>query len=288
MNDRSEYAKLNNISERKSNFFNFSQILDFLTSRAFIINVLLIILFLILVIFGIFQWLKAYTNHGQRLELPNYLEAHVDEARKDAEEKTFQLIVNDSTHVVGKPGGIILNQNPKGGSFVKEKRKIYVTISKYRPDLIALEDLPRLYGENFEMKAAELRSRQLKPRIIGTKYDPIGNFTILEVHYNGEKIVDNTGKKEGVEIEKGSYIDMVISSPEGGSHVIPNLIGKPLDAAYMIAETLKLQIGEVTETGEIKQKDLGNAIVTEQYPAHDGTTTLATGERINVTVSARQ
>lgn len=272
------------MTERKDNFFNFGQILDFLTSRAFIINLVLIFLFLFLVVFGIFQWLKIYTNHGQRLELPDYIETNYIEATEDAHKKSFDLIVNDSTHIVGKPGGIILNQNPKGGSFVKEKRKIYVTISKYSPDLINLEDLPRLYGENFEMKSAELRSRQLKPRIIGTKYDPIGNFTILEVWYNGEKIIDNAGRKSHVKIEKGSYIDMIISNPEGGSHVIPQLVGKTLDAAYLIVQVLKLQIGEIIENGEIAPEERGRALITDQYPPHDGVATLATGERISLTV----
>lgn len=272
------------MTESKDNFFNFGQILDFLTSRTFIINLLLIFLFLFIVIFGIFQWLKIYTNHGQRLELPDYIETNYEEAINDARDKSFELIVNDSTHIVGKPGGIILNQNPKGGSFVKEKRKIYVTISKYQPDLIALEDLPRLYGENFEMKAAELRSRQLKSRIIGTKYDPIGNFTILEVWHNGEKVIDNAGRKKGVMIEKGSYIDMIISNPEGGSHVIPQLVGKTLDAAHLLVQVLKLRIGDVIENGEIAPENMGRAIITEQYPPHDGISTLATGERINVTV----
>ena len=273
------------MDKSNTNFFNFKKILEFLTSRTFIKHILIILLFLFLLVFGIFQWLKIYTNHGQRLNLPDYIESNIDEARDDATKKSFNLIVNDSSHIVGKPGGIILSQNPKGGTFIKENRKIYVTISKYQPDLIDIEDLPRLYGENFEMKSAELRSRQLTPRIISYKYDPIGSFTILEVWYNGDKIVDRSGKKENVRIEKGSFIDLVVSLPDGGSHVIPQLIGKSLDAAYMIVQAHKLQVGNVVENGNISIEEKGHAIITEQYPAHDGTSSLATGERINVVIA---
>ncbi|MEE9371551.1 MAG: hypothetical protein V3V00_00700, partial [Saprospiraceae bacterium] len=267
-------------------FINFAKILEYLTSRTFLKNIALILLFLFLVIFSIFQWLKVYTHHGQRLLLENYSDRNIEEARIHAEKNLFQLIVNDSTHIVGKPGGIILNQNPKGGAFIKENRKIYVTITKYNPDMIQLKDLPRLYGENYEMKSRELNSRQLKTRIMSTKYDPIGSFTILEVWYNGEKIVDNRGKKKDIKIEKGAYLDLVVSQPDGGSHVIPQLVGKTLDAAYMIAQVYELQIGEVAESGDIKSENRGRAIVTEQYPTHDGISSLTTGEKINLVIAS--
>ena len=72
-------------------------------------------------------WLRIYTNHGQKLELPDYRNMSVEEARIDAQKKSFELIVNDSLFRVGTPGGIILNQNPEAGSKVKENRKVYFT-----------------------------------------------------------------------------------------------------------------------------------------------------------------
>lgn len=273
------------MTESKGKFFNFSEILKFLTSRTFIINLLLIAFFLLFVVFGIFQWLKSYTNHGQRLLLPDYIGTNVVESKSDAQDREFQMIVNDSTHIVGTPGGVVLSQNPKGGSYIKENRKIYVTISKYMPDLISLDVLPSLYGENFEMKSKELRSRQLKPRIMSTKYDPISSYTILEVWYNGEKIVDKSGRKKNVEIEKGSYIDLVVSQPDGGVHTIPRLVGKSLGMAKMILNVRKLLVGEVVESGDIPESERERAIITEQYPEYDGTSMLSAGEKINLVIS---
>ena len=63
--------------------------------------------------------------------------------------------MNDSVHIVGRQGGMIINQNPKSGSLVKENRKIYVTVTKYNPDKLTLKDLPVLYGADFEQKRKE-------------------------------------------------------------------------------------------------------------------------------------
>ena len=270
------------MSDSKTKFINFAEIFDYLTSRSFLKNIGLMILLVVLIIFSIFQWLKVYTNHGQRLLLEDYIDTNIDEAREDAENNSFQLIVNDSTHIVGKPGGIILNQNPKGGSYIKENRKIYVTITKYSPDMIALVDLPRMYGEGYVMKSRELNSRQIKTNIKEFKYDALSNSTILEVWYKGELIIDDKKRNDEVEIEKGSTLEMVVSQPEGGSRVIPDLRDKTLSAAKFLIQVNDFMVGDVVKVGEIE--DESSAIVTEQYPAADGVATLTTGSKINLVV----
>jgi len=108
---------------------------------------------LLLVIFGVtLLWLKAYTNHGQKLELDDYVGVHYQKATKDSKKESFELIVKDSIHKVGQPGGLIIAQNPPGGSLVKENRKIYVDITKYNPDEIALESLSAMYGTQYNSK----------------------------------------------------------------------------------------------------------------------------------------
>ena len=52
-------------------------------------------------------WLRFYTNHGQELEMPDYIGVQLDEASKNAEDKTFQIVVTDSVHIVGTAGGEI-------------------------------------------------------------------------------------------------------------------------------------------------------------------------------------
>ena len=74
------------------------------------------------------------------MELPDYENTLIDDANKDANKRSFEIIVNDSVHIVGRRGGMIINQNPVKGSLVKENRKIYVTITKFNPDKLTLDD----------------------------------------------------------------------------------------------------------------------------------------------------
>src|SRR5689334_14026925 len=95
----------------------------------------------ILVFFGIsllvgFLWLKLYTHHGQALKMPDYTGFQYEEAIKDARHKKFRMSIQDSLHILGKPGGEIVKQNPDPGSLVKQNRMIYVTITKRNPDQI--------------------------------------------------------------------------------------------------------------------------------------------------------
>jgi len=92
-------------------------IIDFLGNKKFLKQLLYLFAFVIFLIVAAIQWLKYYTHHGQKLEMPNYIGINHVEAKKDAEKKSFVLIVEDSLHIVGKPGGEIIDQNPKPTRF---------------------------------------------------------------------------------------------------------------------------------------------------------------------------
>ena len=106
----------------------------YLKSKDFKYTAVAILLFLAIFMLFTFLWLKMYTHHGQELELPDYTGYQYEDAVRDARKKKFRMSVLDSIHVLGKPGGEILKQNPEPRSLVKQKRMIYVTITKRSPD----------------------------------------------------------------------------------------------------------------------------------------------------------
>lgn len=67
--------------------------------------------------------LNLYTNHGQKLRLTNFVGQPLFKARKMAASRDYELVILDSVHLIGKPGGYVLNQVPKPNSFVKEGEK---------------------------------------------------------------------------------------------------------------------------------------------------------------------
>ncbi len=229
------------------------------------------------------MWLRFYTNHGQKLELPDYINQNYEEAHADAKSKTFEIIVTDSIHKVGKEGGLIIDQNPTPGSMVKERRKIYVNITKYSPDKIKLSDLPILYGNDFDQKRTELKFLDIASKIRAEKYDPGEPNHILEVWYNDQLIIDNKSINTKVEIDKGGVLEFVISKREGGKGIIPDLTCQEFSAAETMVLLSKFQIGQVVEEGEIT--DRNTAFVISQSPVFDGTAELSFNSDISVVIT---
>lgn len=254
----------------------------FLISKAFLKQLAYIIVFLVFVLFLVLMWLRFYTNHGQKLELPDYVNQNIEEAKKDADSKSFEIIVTDSIHKVGKEGGLIIDQNPTPGSMVKEKRKIYVNITKFSPDKIKVSDLPMLYGNDFDQKRTELKYLDITSKIKAEKYDPGEPNHILEVWYNNLLIIDHRTIETNVEINKGGTLEFVISKREGGKGIIPDLVCQEFSAAETMALLSKFQIGKVIEKGEIT--DRNTAFVVAQSPLADGESKLSFNSEISVTI----
>lgn len=224
-----------------------------------------VILALLLCMFLTFMWLRSYTRHGQRLELPDYTGQILEEASQDAKAKSFRMEVMDSVHIVGKRGHEIIRQNPLAHSLVKEKRTIYVTVTKYAAEKIPLSRLPSLYGKSFERKAEELAEGfQIRAEIVGRQYDPGEADHILAVIYEGDTIIDRRKRGGDVMIEKGSSLGFILSQRTGGRLPIPDLICMTYAEAQFLLENSGLLISEVIQEDQII--DLQGAYVAGQVP----------------------
>jgi len=261
----------------------FHELYALLTNKRFILNILGIMAFLALVIVGVFTWLRVYTNHGQKKELPNYVNQQISTVTEDAESRSFEIIVNDSVHIVGKGGGLVQIQNPVGGSLVKENRKIYVTITKYNPDKITLEDM-RFFGEDFDQVTAQLKTRSISTKIKDTKFDGLTQNSVMEVWYRGNKIIDRKKDAKGLKVDKGDTLEFVISSNQGGSSEVPSIVGNSVSTADWMLQPEGLKIAvEYTDGQAPLSKDLeGKAIIEDQYPPEG--TVLPRGSTITVKV----
>jgi len=227
--------------------------------------------------------LKTYTNHGQKLELPNYIDKQVDYAFEDAKDRGFEIIINDSIHKVGIKGGQILIQNPKPLSFVKENRKVYVTISKYIPDNFKSEYLGRIYGSPFYMKEKELRRQDIYSNIIDRKHDRGEPDMILGAFYKGKSLLTaNNETVRNINIPKGETIDFVLSTNEGGETSLPDLVCSTVSAAKFILDLSKLNIN-IIEDGDIS--NLADAFIIKQDPSLNDMINIPMGETITVYVA---
>lgn len=256
---------------------------NYLTSSLILKQILLLLVSLGLLIFVTQFLLKFYTNHGQKIPLPNFIGKSISEAKDLAAKDDFIMVVSDSIFVVGQKGGIIREQNPKPSSFVKSGRKIYVTITKYGKEQIKVGDLPSLYGNAFEQKKTELQYRNIKCIIKDYKYDPGEPNHILEVYYNNELIISGDVFLKDVLVEIGSTLECIVSKRDGGDVVIPDLRCKNLEEVLFLLQSNKLQVGEIIKKGTGNMDD--SWYIVSQSPPYDGFTNVKMGEQITITVA---
>jgi beta-lactam-binding protein with PASTA domain len=208
------------------------------------------------------------------------------EASSLIKKNSFQIIVMDSAFIIGKAGGIIIDQNPKPNAEVKEGRKIYITITKHDPDKISVSELPLLYGNDFVQKSIELKQHGILTSIKAKKYDSGDPNHILEVYYKDQLIIDNTILRKEVRIDKGSTLEFVVSDKAGGEISIPDLICSSIAEIDFLLQQSNLEIGEITTKGVIP--DTSAAYVLDQDPKYDGITKIPMKSKINLTIIANK
>jgi beta-lactam-binding protein with PASTA domain len=256
---------------------------QYLRSKEFRYTVAAILIFFAIAMLVGFIWLKIYTHHGQTLKMPDFTGMTYEEALKNADRHKFRMSIQDSLHILGKPGGEIIKQNPTPGSLVKQNRMVYVTITKRSPDKILSGRLPEMYGKNYDRKKKELEEHfEIKSRIEDTRYDPGDPDQVLAVKYKGVTIMDAKGRDNTVQIEKGDYLDFIVSSKSGGKVEVPDLVCKTYEEAQFLLENLGLKVGEVNRENDVDS--LGGTYVISQEPPADGSfIDMETG--VNITVS---
>jgi eukaryotic-like serine/threonine-protein kinase len=246
-------------------------------------NIALVLITSFLLVMGLQWYLKVYTLHGQKIKLPDFIDLSLEEAMAASE--TFTLIPNDSIFIVGREGGIIIDQKPNAGAIVKEGRKIYVTLTKFTADKISVDRLPEMYGKDFERKKKELEiGFELKSEVIDYKFDPGPPNYILAVIYQGDTLISSKGRKTGIEVPKGAKLQFVLSKDSGGKLNLPNLVCLSETEALFILSYLNLS----AEKQDVEQITKGTPFVIRQEPAYDPNAVVLMGDTIKIWLSEQK
>lgn len=181
--------------------------IKFLLSKSFLKQLGFAVLALIVLGFIILIWLRFSTNHGQKIEVPDLSKITVAQAEEALEDLDLQIQVMDTTNYNPDfPYHTVIEQIPKAGNFVKEDRKIYLSINRSGYPMI---EIPPVVGKT---------RRQAEPTLLAVgftigkiKYRKhIANDEVLELNFEGKKIVP------GDKIQKTSVIDLVLGDGKGG------------------------------------------------------------------------
>lgn len=232
--------------------------------------------FVVLVFITLFV-LRIYTHHGEKIPITKLIDMEYNLASTMAEKDGFEVIVSDSVFVVGKKGGIILAQNPEQGTFAKEGRKIYVTVTKYSPDMIPVSSLPALYGKSFELKSRVLREGyEIQSEVVGNQFDKGIPGQILKVIYGTDTIISENGIKDNINLPRGAKLKFIISSQQGGQVLIPDFVCKTYEEVLFLASN---DVHIIVASGN------GGQYVVEQNPEFIPDYKINRGDTIFVSLS---
>jgi len=251
----------------------------FISSVLFLKNFAGMIGSLVILLLLTVWFLRCYTDHGDAIPVSDFVGMTYAEAMKVANKADLSLQIMDSVFIVNREPGMVLDQSPKPGLQVKEGRSIYLTITKFQPDMFPLPILAEssydynLYKKILKRKGitAEIKERVFDPRQAAN--------SIVYLEYDGERIEDSDIKK-GVEIPMGDTINFVITESVSRTVQIPSLICKTYDEAEFLISNSALSLGNVIEDGTVGSR--ADAYVWKQEPGYTPSTQINKGTSITV------
>lgn len=173
----------------------------FIFSKAFVRQLVLAAVFLLILVFLVLSWLKFTTNHNQHIVVPDVSKLTYNEATKKLKEVDLRLEVLDSANFnPDYPRYSVIEQIPASGQKVKENRKIYITLN---PSGYRSVEIPPLVGRT--RRQAEPTLRALGFEIGQVTYKPyIAIDEVLEMRHDGRII------EPGEQLQITSVIDLVL------------------------------------------------------------------------------
>lgn len=177
-------------------------IFQFLKSKSFFKQLIIAIIGFSVFFFILKFWLNISTNHDQRIQVPDLHKLTISEAERKLKELDLDFKVLDSaSYNPDYPKRSVIEQTPEGGDFVKEKRKIYLTLN---PSKYADKTIPNLNGRTKRQAISELKAIGF---IVGTNYTyvkDIGKDVVRGLRHKG-KILNENDK-----LPKNSIIELVL------------------------------------------------------------------------------
>ena len=178
----------------------------FIFTKSFLQQLIIAIIAIVVISFGILMWLDRSTNHNQKISVPNLAKMTLADVEIKLADIDLRFEILDSSNFNPEfPKYSVIEQIPKAGKYVKENRKIYITLNRSGYPFILI---PEVVGRT---------RRQAEPTLIAmgfkigkVTYQPyIAEDEVLELQYKGTQIVP------GDELQKTSVIDLVLGDGSG-------------------------------------------------------------------------
>jgi len=252
----------------------------FLTSRTFLVNLILAAALLAIFLFLIMKGLEKYTRHGQSSPVPEFTGMLPAEAQKTAQQQNLKVEIVDSLFLEDATPGVVVDQIPRPGHGVKQNRTIFLTINSTQPEMVTL---PQLTDISFRQAQVLIENSGLQ----------VGNISYRPSEYDNLVLKMQIDKKDirpGKQLPKGTSVDLVVGRKHGNQTTpLPDLIGFTVDEAQATLTTAMLNTGVVIyDESVLSSEDSLSARVWRQRPDPRVTGSILLGSSVDLWVTADQ
>lgn len=182
-------------------------LIQFIKSKTFLKQLLLAIIVMVLFVFGVMKWLDITTNHDQKIEVPSLEKMSLKDVENTLEDLDLNFVIIDSvSYNPNFPPKSVIEQSPEAGNFVKEQRKIYLTLN---PSGYKNVELPVFYGKTKRQATAQLLAIGFRVSSKEILVSDIAKDVVRGLKFNGKDL------KAGDKIPKNSMITLKLGDGEG-------------------------------------------------------------------------
>lgn len=227
------------------------------SNTAFVIkNLLFAVVIGLVLIGGVYVWLKHYTRHGEEMQVPAVCGMYIEEAQLTLQSMGLALQVIDSTYSNKVPLGTVVEQNPSADAFVKKGRPVYVIVNARSVRQVPVPDL-----RDVSYRQAEATLKALNLAVSDVVYEASEyRDLVLDVRKDGQSL------EVGTRLPEGASVVLVVGQGSGmGSVSVPNLVGKTLSVAREQLLTMRLIVGATIY--DTPQEDGKEYYIYNQEPA---------------------
>ena len=252
------------------------KLLNYLTSKKFLFNLVAIVLVYTIGVWGLKTYLNSKTHFAQKIEVPNLIGQNQNDITEKLQNAQLSFEVLDSIYEPTKIEGTILEQDPMStdstGIYVKENRVIRIRVSK-RTQLV---EMPDLVDKSQRFAESILINRNFRYNL---EYQPSSEApgAVIKQVYKGKEIAPKT------KLPIGARITLVVGKDETGvSLVLPNLHGLTLrEARTRVGNMENMELLPVCPDC-ITSTDSLNARVISQSPEYAEGGVVSSGTTISV------
>ncbi|SFS73868.1 PASTA domain-containing protein [Lutibacter maritimus] len=183
-------------------------VIQFIKSKSFLKQLIIALVVFLIFAVAVVQWLKYSTNHNQKIEVPNLAKMSLNEVETVLNNIDLRFVIIDSASFnPDYPAKSVIEQSPEAGQFVKENRKIYLTLnpSKY-PNI----EMPELYGKTKRQALSQLLAIGFRVDTAAVYVKDIAKDVVRGLLLNGNLI------KAGDKIPKNSLIKLKLGDGNEG------------------------------------------------------------------------